>query len=241
MTDKYTYGKTFNIKKLLRIFSFSILLGSVSLTAYIFFPLISWQLYFAPVFASQNITYPIPKITVVGNNEFSSLLTSATNLLNGVDYTNAQNWYPNFKFQNGKLNVEDYTISIPKLNIKDAKVSTRDNNLAEHLVNYSGTQVPPNKGNAVVFGHSTLPQLFNPKDYKTIFANAYKMKVGDEIFANVLGVTYKYKVFNIKVVEASDLSVLEQNLEDRFLTLITCTPPGTVWKRLVIKARIQKI
>lgn len=241
MTDKYTYGKSFNIKKLFRIFSFSILLGSAALAAYIFFPLLSWQLYFAPVFASQDISYPIPKTTVVGNNEFSSLITSASNLLSGVDYTNAQNWYPNFKLQGGKLNVPEYSISIPSLKIENAKVSTTDNDLAKHLVNYGGSQIPPNKGNVVIFGHSTLPQLFDPKDYKTIFANAYKMKAGDEIFAQVSGVTYKYKVFNIKVVEASDTSVLNQNLEDSFLTLITCTPPGTVWKRLIIKARMEKI
>ena len=107
------------------------------------------------------------------------------------------------------------------------------------MVNYPGTSIPPEKGNAVVFGHSTLPQLFNKNDYKTIFTNIYTLNPGDEIIVNVLGNEYKYKIENITVVDPDNTSVLEQNYSDSFLTLVTCTPPGTIWKRLVIKARIE--
>jgi sortase A len=36
----------------------------------------------------------------------------------------------------------------------------------------------------------------------------------------------------------TDLSVLEQKFDGRYLTMVTCTPPGTYLRRLVIKARI---
>jgi sortase A len=132
-------------------------------------------------------------------------------------------------------------MSIPKLNIKDALVSAVDDDLAVHLVNLGGTALPPDKGNAVVFGHSTLPQLFDPKNYKTIFAKAYELKVGDELFTNVSGVIYKYRIYNITVVSPEDTSVLEQDYSDSFLTLITCTPPGTIWKRLIIRSRLETL
>ncbi|MEK7160243.1 MAG: sortase, partial [Patescibacteria group bacterium] len=104
-----------------------------------------------------------------------------------------------------------------------------------------GTAIPGTQGNAVIFGHSTLPQLYNEKDYKTIFSNLYKLSIGDEIIVNSGNLTYKYIVENVVVVDPDNTSILEQNYDDSFLTLVTCTPPGTIWKRLVVKGRIEKI
>ena len=120
-------------------------------------------------------------------------------------------------------------------------VSTVDTDVGKHLVNYEGTSILGDKGNAVIFGHSTLPQLYNPKDYKTIFANAYKLKIGDNIYGFVNGVSYLYKIYNTTVVDPSDTSIFAQSYNNSYLTLVTCTPPGTVWKRLIIKARLEKI
>src|SRR3989344_8516035 len=230
---KYYYKKADEIvrKKILRLFSLLIIFIGVVIIFYIFYPLALWQIYFAPALASSNIKTPIPKATVVNPSEIGSLISQAGNLLSGVDYTNAQNWFPGFNPSTaGQSKIPSYTVSIPKLKIRNAAVSTRDNNLAIHLVNYQGTAIPPDNGNAVVFGHSTLPQLFNPKDYKTIFATAYQLKIGDEIYAYVNGITYMYKIFNISVVEPSDTSIFEQNYDNSYLTLVTCTPPGTIWK-----------
>jgi len=80
------------------------------------------------------------------------------------------------------------------------------------LVNYQGTGIPGKNGNAVIFGHSTLPQLFNPKDYKTIFANTYKLKDGDTIYVIINNITYTYKIFKIVIVDPDDSSALVQKL-----------------------------
>ncbi len=241
---KYYYKKADKIfrKKILRLFSLLVLFIGLVLVLYIFYPLVSWQIYFAPALASSKIQTPIPRSTVVNSSEIGSLISQAGNLLSGVDYTNAQNWFPGFNSSSkNQPKIPYYTISIPKLKINNATVSTRDNNLAIHLVNYQGTAVPPESGNAVIFGHSTLPQLFNPNDYKTIFANAYQLKIGDKIYTSVNGVTYVYNIFNISVVEPSDTSIFQQDYDNSYLTLVTCTPPGTIWKRLILKAKLEKI
>jgi sortase A len=169
-------------------------------------------------------------------------LAEASNTLSGVDYNNADNWFPNFKRQsNTKQQVTTYSLSIPKLNIVNAVVSTVDNDLASHLVNYGGTAIPGEKGNAVVFGHSTLPQLYDAKSYKTVFTYLYELSPGDEIIVNVGKSTYKYQVQNITVVDPENTSILEQSFDDSYLTLVTCTPPGTTWKRLVVKTKVEKI
>lgn len=232
---KYFYKKEKrNYKIALRFFSIFLITSGLIVSFYTFFPLFSWQLYFSDSFAAQNLRTPIPKISTLINTAGSTLSTN---------YLNANNWFPTYnpKLNASKNGVEFYKVSIPSIGIANADVATNDVNLSQHMVNFTGTAIPPNNGNTVIFGHSTLPQLYDPKNYKTILANAYKIKNGDEIFVTFDKITYKYRVASITVVEPTDLSVLEQDTRDSFLTLITCTPPGTVWKRLVIKSQLVKI
>ncbi len=232
---KYYYKKNNEdkLKKYLRLLSFLLLVIGISIIFYVLFPVISWQIYFQPAFASQNITSSIPR---------ASIVDLAKNSMDATDYTRAENWFPKFNLSSkNELDTPLYTISIPKINIGEAEVSASDTDLTKHLVNYQGTSIPGKNGNAVIFGHSTLPQLFNAKDYKTIFANAYQLKNGDTIYATVKGVKYSYKIFKIIIVDPSDSSALEQDYNNSYLTLVTCTPPGTIWKRLVIKSRLERI
>lgn len=217
-----------------------ILIGS-SILIYIISPFISWHLYFSPVFASGELTIPIPKTTIVTKDILGSLIETASGISDGVDYKNAKTWFPSYQPQEKIVKILEYSLTIPKLGITDAVVSTTDYDLGRHLVHYGGTNLPPNLGNAIIFGHSTLPQLFNPKDYKTIFANAYKLQVDDTISVRVENVSYTYKIKIIRVVDPSDTTIFAQNLDNSYLTLVTCTPPGTTWKRLVIKGIMEKI
>lgn len=237
---KYYYKKNkVNKKRLFRIISLGITIVGCIAILYVFFPLVSWQIYFAHVFADNNIATPIPKNTIVSPNSLQTLLSTSVAQLSGIDYTNAQNWFPNFDLPKGSQPaIPSYTLSIPILGIKNAVVTTTDYDLAIHLVNYPGTSIPAQTGNAVIFGHSTLPQLFNPTDYKTIFATLYRLKVEDKILANVSGVSYTYAIYSITVVDASETSFFTQQYDNSYLTLVTCTPPGTTWKRLIIKGRL---
>lgn len=234
---KYYYKKNprKNIKKYLRLASGFFFLIGVSIILYIIFPAISWQIYFQPAFASQDLVLSVPRATIVD---------LAKNSLDPTDYTKAENWFKNYSpisDSEDQTNISSYTISIPKIKIEKAIASTVDNDLTKHLVNYQGTGIPGRNGNSVIFGHSTLPQMFNPKDYKTIFANVYQLKNDDTIYATVNNVTYTYKVFKILVVNPEDSSALIQDYDNSYITLVTCTPPGTTWKRLVVKARLEKI
>ena len=239
---KYYYKKNEDkLKRNLRLISIASIIVGISTISYVLFPIISWQIYFHPSFASQNITLSIPRANIV----VASLISQAKNSIDGTDYTRAENWFPEFNpttaSGQAQFDISSYAISIPSIKIENAQVSTIDTDLTRHLVNYQGTGIPGEFGNAVIFGHSTLPQLFNAKDYKTIFANAYKLKNTDLIYAFVKGVKYSYKIFKIRIVDPSDSSALEQDYDNSYLTLVTCTPPGTIWKRLVVKSRLEKI
>jgi len=229
------------VKIIIRYFGLGIAVVGFLFLVYLFFPLLSWKIYLAPIYASQGFMAPIPKTTVLNRSNMQSLLAATVNSLGGVDYSNAQNWFPTFKGVSTTPKVSSYTMTIPNINVTDALVSTVDNDVDSHLVNFGGTAVPPDKGNAVVFGHSTLPQLFNPKNYKTIFAYAHTLKIGDEIIVRQNNISYTYRIFSITIVPPGDTSPLAQEYDDSYLTLITCTPPGTVWERLVIKGRLEKL
>lgn len=227
----YVKKKKKDFRKLIRMSGILLVIIGLFFGSYAFYPLISWELYIKPVLAN-TFTSPIPQSSVLTEETLRSLL--ATSFHQG-------GWLPIYDQSQITSSLSSYTISIPELNITSANVSTVDTNVDEHLVHFPGTALPPEKGNAVIFGHSTLPQLFNPTNYKTIFANAHTLKIGDTLSVTVTNTTYLYKIYNISIVDAEDRSYLTQTQDDSYLTIVTCTPPGTIWKRLVIKARIEKI
>lgn len=158
----------------------------------------------------------------------------------GTDLTNPNTWFPTSPQKKVVTPVNTYTLSIAKLKIQDALVTVAGDDLSVSLVHYGGTALPGEYGTTVIFGHSTLPQFFNPKNYKTIFSTLPSMKVGDEISVTYDGISYKYIVYNMTVTGPSDLSALAQQFDDSYLTLITCVPPGTYWQRLHVFAKLDR-
>lgn len=160
------------------------------------------------------------------------------------DYSNPNVWFPLKPQKRVVTPVNSYRISIPKLKIKDALVMIAGDSLEKSLIHYGGTGLPGEYGNTVIFGHSTLPQLYNPANYKTIFSLLPTLKVasvdypGDDIYITYDNMTYHYKVDDMVITKADDLSPLEQKFDDSYLTLITCVPPGTYWERLNVHARL---
>jgi sortase A len=240
-TFVYKKGKKRNVRKFARILGVMISFSGVFLALYMFFPLISWEIYLRPAFANQTFASPIPKTNVISPNDITSLVRATSQSISGLDYSNVNNWIPEtYQAPRVETPISYYYLSIPKLKIQDAIVSTVDNDIGSHLVQFQGTVTPPSKGTAAIFGHSTLPQLYNPHDYHTIFAYAHTLVVGDEILTNVDNTLYKYRIFNIQIVDPEDTpSFLAQSTDDSYLTIITCTPPGTIWKRLILRARLE--
>ena len=235
----YIYKKTQkkNLRKIARFSGLGIAVIGLLFGLYTLSPLISWQIYLKPAFASSNFASPIPQKTVLTENTIKSLLTASTKSLSG-----GNQWMPStYEHPQVTTNLSSFIISIPQIQVMNATVSTVDTDLNTHLVHFPDTAIPPQKGNTVIFGHSTLPQLFDPTNYKTIFANAHTLKENDIIQATVANTLYTYKIFSIMIVDAEDTSYLSQEQDTSYLTIVTCTPPGTTWKRLIIKARLEKI
>ena len=161
----------------------------------------------------------------------------------GDDLTLASNWFEGGAAREDFANVGNidyYTLSIPKFGIENATVSVGGEDLAESLIQYPGTALPGKMGNTVIFGHSILPQFFNPKSYLSIFSRLPELKKNDEIEVYYDGIAYLYRVVDLVEVDPDNLNVLEQRWGDAFLSLVTCVPPGDPRKprRLVVRAKV---
>jgi len=184
------------------------------------------------------VMLPIISYEILGEGDYRSYLSPVPE---GIDYTKASNWFSGGGEEFGPASkVSYYTISIPGLDIRDATVAIGGEDLSQYLIQYPGTALPGKRGNAVIFGHSILPQFYNPDDYLSIFSLLPSLKVGNEIVVNYDGVEYLYRVMDKFEVGPRDLEVLEQNMSDSFLSLVTCVPPGHPLRprRLVVRAKV---
>lgn len=205
--------------------------------------IIAWTLW--PILSFFFIDQVVLAKTVSPLSDSSGMSTGAALVYANAakDTTNPNTWFPT-KPQKKTVSaqVNSYTLTIPSLNLTDASVIIAGDDLGKSLIHYGGTGTPGDYGNAVIFGHSTLPQFFRgTKDYKTVFATLPTIKIGEEIDVTYDGVKYKYKVMEKVVVEPTDLSPLEQRFDDSYITLVTCVPPGTYLYRLNVKAKLMRI
>lgn len=173
---------------------------------------------------------------------------NAPTYIGEIDYTTASNWFTfspsdalpiTRDFQDKE--VKEYKLAIPSLGISNARVKANSDDLSSSLIQYHQTAFPGENGSPVIFGHSSLPQFFDPKNYLTIFSTLPTIKIGSDVSVNYDDVVYTYRVRKIYEVKPSEVWVLRQDYSAKTLKLITCVPPGTKLKRLVVEADLIKI
>lgn len=138
---------------------------------------------------------------------------------------------------------EFFDIKIPKINIKKGVVETNSFNMNpdKYIGHYAGTALPGEVGNVFIYGHSVMPFFFKEDNYKTIFSNLHKLENDDVIEVNYSGKTFKYKVFQKEILNPEDVkplaTITPAYLNEKTISLMTCTPPGTTLKRLIVAAK----
>ncbi len=106
---------------------------------------------------------------------------------------------------------------------------------------YPKTGVPGQRGNAVISGHSSN-YVWIKGDFNYIFKDLNELVEGDEIIIRVTQkngqvFNYKYIVREKDVVEADNVKIFREE-DTAYITLVTCWPLGTNWKRLIVKAEL---
>lgn len=128
-----------------------------------------------------------------------------------------------------KINVE-IPVVYDEPSIDEAAVQKA---LERGVVHYATTPNPGELGNGAIFGHSAN-NILNKGKYKFAFVLLHKLEAGDTFYLEKDGKRYVYKVYEKKVVPPSEVSVLRSQGKPATFALITCDPPGTSLKRLVV-------
>lgn len=193
-----------------------------------------------------GVLVPIIRYELTSRQKYPVLISPVKTTLGGVlgwelkDSTKIDSWFKDGQYLNSDIQNLNYSLSIPKLNISNARVIIGGQDLKKSLIHFPGTAIPGKIGNSVIFGHSVLPIFYNPVDYKTIFSKLPTLKEGDLIEINFDQVYFKYKIVSMFEVYPEDIQILEQEASDSYLTLVTCVPPGDprMPRRLIVRARI---
>lgn len=162
------------------------------------------------------------------------------NLSSDFQIENIDN-FPAFIARNKNLTPPyyEFKLAIPKIGLDPSPVLVYSSHFEENLAHLPGSALPGEKGNAFITGHSMLPNLA-PKGSKAFFAKLPDVKRGDEIIVDALGQRYVYKVVDLKIVDPKDISVLlPPDSNGRYISLMTCVPPGFNTKRLIVVAKLS--
>lgn len=137
---------------------------------------------------------------------------------------------------------EDFGIVIPKINVNAAIVQDVDpyssfeyqRQLAKGVAHAAGTGLPDEERSMFLFAHAS-GDILMARRYNSVFYLLNKLEVGDQLLIYYRGAPYHYQVSASKEVAADAISYLENN-DESDLILMTCTPPGTTWRRLLVFA-----
>lgn len=160
------------------------------------------------------------------------------------------------KAENGEVAVEEkimrpvdeeFGLVIPKISA-NAKVIPEvdpDNSaiyqraLTRGVAHAKGTGYPGKEGNVFIFAHSgvDLPEALR---FNAVFYLLNKMEVGDEIFLFRDGQKFRYLVKAKKVVNEDEAGYMDGQPGAKTATLMTCWPPGTTLKRLLVISEIAE-
>lgn len=133
----------------------------------------------------------------------------------------------------------DNHLFIPEINVEVPIIFNVDynnilDNLLDGVAHYNGSALPGQDGNVFITGHSSNYWWVN-SPYNQIFLHLDKLHNGDKIAITYQGVKHTYQVSEILIVNPTDVWVLNKTPQPT-LTLMTCTPPGTNLKRLIVRA-----
>jgi sortase A len=137
----------------------------------------------------------------------------------------------------------DFSIVVPKIGANARVISNVDASseqayteaLKKGVGHAMGTAFPGEGGHIFLFAHST-DYWWNVGAYNAVFYLLGKLVKGDDINIFYKGQRFVYKVVDTKVVDPSEVEYLTRKTNQEFLTLQTCWPLGTTFKRLLVFA-----
>ncbi len=122
-------------------------------------------------------------------------------------------------------------LNIPKIDIKvPIYHGTSDEVLQKGVGHLEGSSFPVGgeSTHSVLSAHSGLPSA-------RLFTDLNQLKIGDMFYIYILDEVFAYEVDQVLVVEPADVSELELQEGEDYVTLVTCTPYAVNTHRLLVR------
>jgi len=139
-----------------------------------------------------------------------------------------------------------FGIIIPKIQANASVIANVDpfnpqvyqQSLTRGVAHAQNSSLPDQPGNMFIFSHSSA-NFYQATRYNSIFYLLHKLVPGDQIIIYYQDNPYYYQVVSKQYVQPQAVEYLRSFSPQHTLTLMTCWPPGTTLKRLIIQANLQ--
>ncbi|OGK62353.1 hypothetical protein A2334_03000 [Candidatus Roizmanbacteria bacterium RIFOXYB2_FULL_38_10] len=209
-----------HIHRLLMVGGFAFISAGLVLLTLIYYPVLFQEISF-------YLKPGVNNFLVLSKNEEKPTLITSNKVIEPVD--------------------EQYGLVIPKIganspviaNVSPFNEKEYQLQLTKGVAHARDTAYPGEYGNTFIFAHSAA-NWHQANRYNAIFYLLTKLKTNDDIYLFYKGDKFKYKVTGSKIVEPSELKYLKQDKTKKTISLMTCWPPGTTFKRLIVDAQLTK-
>ncbi len=183
--------------------------------------------------------YPILK------EEFTYQLTKTRQVVVVDSDSDAEQYGPEYKVL--KPVNTSFSIVVPRIAASAPIVGDVDpydpniyqRKLTQGVAHAMGTSLPGKPGNAFFFAHSA-GNFYEANRYNAVFYLLNKLEKNDEIYIYHNDMKYIYTVSQTTLVNPEDVEFLTTRKTADTITLMTCWPPGTTLKRLIIQGDRKK-
>jgi LPXTG-site transpeptidase (sortase) family protein len=139
--------------------------------------------------------------------------------------------------------IEKINVSVPMVWTKSEEEKLVMEDLKSGVAHLFKTAAPGQNGNMLISGHSSN-YIWAKGNYNYIFKDLDNLENGDLITVKTIQkngriITYHY-VVNDKFITGPDDEIIFKDTAEPSLTLSTCWPLGTAFRRLIVKAELIK-
>lgn len=175
---------------------------------------------------------------------FSNLLSPATNNASVQITSQDQKITQNITSGTQIIFVDNnFGIYIPKIkanakvtaNVDPTNKAEYDIALQSGVAQAKGSSFPNEHGNLFLFAHSAV-NFYEQRKYNVYFYLLEELKKNDPIYISYNNQIYTYEVLETKIINQNETKYMGKYMDKDTLTLMSCWPVGTNWKRIIVTA-----
>lgn len=135
-----------------------------------------------------------------------------------------------------RIQIPSIDLNLPVQNPPTRDIAALDEVLKKGSARYVDSALLGEKGNVLIFGHSSNLPVVHNQMYKA-FNKVSELKEGDSILVSGEGMEYSYRVIAVKSVDAEE-GIIDLAKTGNRLTIVTCDTLTSKSARFVVEAEL---